>query len=100
MINDITYTQIKSSSSIFSPPHTKQNNRLVLQPLLRWRLVSAKYLSTNYPQTLSLPGTAGAAWKRTNRRSSAEVDALEPRQTREKGDAEKAAVDGDEIEVD
>lgn len=38
--------------------------------------------------------------KGTNSRSSAEVDAPKSRQTREKGDAEKAGVDGDEIEVD
>lgn len=38
--------------------------------------------------------------KGTNSRGSAEVGAPESRQTREKGDVERAGVDGDEIEVD
>lgn len=74
MINNIT---CNSNQIIFSPPHMKQNNGLVLQPLQRWCLVSANYLSTNYPQTLSLPATAGAAWKKEQnrgRRSGTQAD--------------------------
>lgn len=96
----MTWNQIKYSSPIFSSSkEAKQPACLTTSPAVTFSR-SKVFIFQLPADTLPACYSWSCTEKGTNSRSSAEVDALESRRTGEKGDVERAGVDGDEIELD